>query len=240
MEEPTVENSSAGGRKEKLEKVRAGLDAARVKRTASKRFMTPERKKKLRVLLRKQAAKQLKEETDAAMAVRRKVIEQRVGQPKKLEGLSEGELRALCKEYHQRICVIEDKKYDLEQEVDKKNYHINDLDFQVHDFKGKFVKPTLKRVAKHENKFAKLQSQAAKYQFRNQLKTVKKQEYTLKGEDEGEHDKKPDWALQKDGRSKSMASVSEAPRLSESETPQYGKKSKSRSSSSSSSSSSED
>ena len=46
---PTVENSSAGGRKEKLEKVRAGLDAARVKRTASKRFMTPERKKKLRV-----------------------------------------------------------------------------------------------------------------------------------------------------------------------------------------------
>ena len=47
------------------------------------------------------------------------------------------------------------------------------------------VKPTLKRVAKHENKFAKLQSQAAKYQFRNQLKTVKKQEYTLKGEDEG-------------------------------------------------------
>ena len=28
---------------------------------------------------------------------------------------------------------------------------------------------------------------------------------------------KPDWALQKDGRSKSMASVSEAPRLSESD-----------------------
>ena len=46
------------------------------------------------------------------------------------------------------------------------------------------MKPTLKKVAKHENKFAKLQSQAAKYQFRNQLKTVKKQEYTLKGEDE--------------------------------------------------------
>ena len=46
------------------------------------------------------------------------------------------------------------------------------------------VKPTLKKVAKHENKFAKLQSQAAKYQFRNQLKTVKKQEYTLKEPEE--------------------------------------------------------
>ena len=37
------------GRKEKLEKVRADLSAASVKRTKSKRFMTPERKKKLRV-----------------------------------------------------------------------------------------------------------------------------------------------------------------------------------------------
>ena len=35
-----------------------------------------------------------------------------------------GELRALCKEYHQRICMIEDKKWDLEQEVDKKNYSV--------------------------------------------------------------------------------------------------------------------
>jgi len=233
MEEPTV------GRKEKLEKVRADLSAASVKRTKSKRFMTPERKKKLRVLLRKNAAKIHKEKTDAAMAERRKVIEQRVGQPKKLEGLSDGELRALCKEYHKRICMIEDKKWDLEQEVEKKNYSITDLDFQVNDCKGKFVKPTLKKVAKQENKFAKLQSQAAKYQFRNQLKTVKKQEYTLKEPEEDDHDKKPDWALQKDGRSKSMASVNDVPRSSESETPQYSKRAKSKSSSSSSSSSSD-
>ena len=40
--------------------------------------------------MRKEAAKKLKEETDAAMAERRKVIEKRVGQPKKLEGLSDG------------------------------------------------------------------------------------------------------------------------------------------------------
>ena len=40
-------------------------------------------------------------------------------------------------------------------------------------------------MSKHENKFAKLQKEAAKYNFRNQLKTVKKQEYTLKEEDEG-------------------------------------------------------
>ena len=40
--------------------------------------------------MRKNAAKIHKEKTDAAMAERRKVIEQRVGQPKKLEGLSDG------------------------------------------------------------------------------------------------------------------------------------------------------
>ena len=82
-----------------------------------------------------------------------------------------GELRSLCKEYHQRICIIEDKKYDLEREVETKDWNvslatdmythslkwetfilnmnhvsfsnrlfllqINDLDTQVHDFKGK-------------------------------------------------------------------------------------------------------
>ena len=41
-----------------------------------------------------------------------------------------GELRALCKEYHQRICMIEDKKWDLEQEVEKKNYSVKRSNFQ--------------------------------------------------------------------------------------------------------------
>ena len=51
--------------------------------------------------MRKNAAKIHKEKTDAAMAERRKVIEQRVGQPKKLEGLSDGK-------YH--YCSLSDLK----------------------------------------------------------------------------------------------------------------------------------
>merc|ERR1719391_941205 len=35
--------------------------------------------------------------------------------------------------------------------------------------KGKFIKPTLKKVSKYENKFAKLQEKAAKFAFANQL-----------------------------------------------------------------------
>jgi hypothetical protein len=39
-------------------------------------------------------------------------------------------------------------------------------------------------VSKYENKFAKLQKKAAEFNFRNQLKTVKKKEFTM---DEEEH-----------------------------------------------------
>merc|ERR1711953_685915 len=55
-------------------------------------------------------------------------------------------------------------------------------------------KPTLKKVSKYENKFAKLQKKAAEFNFRNQLKTVKKKEFAMKEEEETK--KKPNWALQ--------------------------------------------
>jgi hypothetical protein len=35
--------------------------------------------------------------------------------------------------------------------------NINELNIAVNDLKGKYVKPTLKKVSKYENKFAKLQ-----------------------------------------------------------------------------------
>lgn len=45
------------------------------------------------------------------------------------------------------------------------------------------VKPTLKKVSKYENKFAKLQKKAAEFNFRNQLKVVKKKEFTMEEEE---------------------------------------------------------
>jgi len=47
------------------------------------------------------------------------------------------------------------------------------------------IKPTLKKVSKYENKFAKLQKKAAEFNFRNQLKTVKKKEFTMDEEEAG-------------------------------------------------------
>merc|ERR1712020_669189 len=156
---------------------------AQARNKKKKGFMTPERKKKLRLLLRKKAAEELKKEQERKAAERRKVIDQRCGKPTSTDGMSESELMTLCKEYYARICNIESDKYDTEKEVEFKDYQISELNIAVNDLRGKFIKPTLKKVSKYENKFAKLQKKAAEFNFRNQLKTVKKKEFTLEEEE---------------------------------------------------------
>merc|ERR1712129_105670 len=194
-----------------MEKKKAEVRKRMEEQSKSKKkkgFMTPERKKKLRLLLRKKAAEELKKEQERKSAERRKVIDQRCGKPTETSGMSESDLRDLCETYHERICGIESDKYDTEKEVEFKDYQITDLNIAVNDLRGKYIKPTLKKVSKYENKFAKLQKKAAEFNFRNQLKTVKKKEFTLEEEDK-EHEKKPDWVLgEKEGKSKS---TSEAP-----------------------------
>merc|ERR1711868_114822 len=148
-----------------------------------KGFMTPERKKKLRLLLRKKAAEELKKEQERKSAERRKVIDERCGQPKDLESASEDALKQICKEYFDRMYQCESQKYDMEFEVRKRGFEINELNIAVNDLRGKFIKPTLKKVSKYENKFAKLQKKAAEFNFRNQLKTVKKKEFTMDEEE---------------------------------------------------------
>merc|ERR1711983_726260 len=76
----------------------------------------------------------------------------------------------------------------MEKEVEFRDYRINELNIAVNDLRGKFIKPTLKKVSKYENKFAKLQKKAAEFNFRNQLKTVKKKEFSM---DDEEQKKKP-------------------------------------------------
>merc|ERR1711990_886285 len=118
-----------------------------------KGFMTPERKKKLRTLLRKKAAEELKKEQERKAEERLRVIAERCGTKADLDSASMDDLKKICQQYF-------DKWYSLEGEVS--------------DMKGKFIKPTLKKVSKYENKFAKLQEKAAKFAFANQLKAKDK------------------------------------------------------------------
>ncbi|CRL04775.1 CLUMA_CG017835, isoform A [Clunio marinus] len=179
----------------KRAEVRKRMEEASKAKKAKKGFMTPERKKKLRLLLRKKAAEELKKEQERKAAERRRIIEERCGKPKMIDNANEDALSSICREYHKRIERLENEKYDFEYIVKGKDYQISELNAQVNDLRGKFVKPTLKKVSKYENKFAKLQKKAAEFNFRNQLKVVKKKEFTLEEEDK---EKKPDWSKAKD------------------------------------------
>ncbi|XP_023346828.1 troponin I isoform X2 [Eurytemora carolleeae] len=190
----------------KKAEVRARLEAQAAGKKAKKGFMTPERKKKLRLLLRKKAAEELKKEQERKAMERRKVIDERCGQPKDLESASEGERRGVCEKYYARVVALENEKYDLEHVVAMREHKINELNIAVNDLRGKFIKPTLKKVSKYENKFAKLQKKAAEFNFRNQLKTVKKKEFTMEDDEAGAEKKKPGWALgAKEGEVKGAA-----------------------------------
>merc|ERR1712200_335602 len=175
----------------KKAEVRKRLEEAAAAKKAKKGFMTPERKKKLRLLLRKKAAEELKKEQE-----RKKVIDERCGQPKDLETASEARLISICKEYHEKVCNLESQKYDMEKEVEFRDYRINELNIAVNDLRGKFIKPTLKKVSKYENKFAKLQKKAAEFNFRNQLKTVKKKEFSMDDEEQNQSEKNADESKQ--------------------------------------------
>ncbi|XP_058063988.1 troponin I isoform X2 [Anopheles bellator] len=183
----------------KRAEVRKRMEEASKAKKAKKGFMTPERKKKLRLLLRKKAAEELKKEQERKAAERRRIIEERCGKAKNLEDANEEQARKVLRDYHLRINNLEEEKYDLEYVVKRKDMEISDLNAQVNDLRGKFVKPTLKKVSKYENKFAKLQKKAAEFNFRNQLKVVKKKEFTLEEEDK---EKKPDWSKKGDSKVK--------------------------------------
>ncbi|XP_013782473.1 troponin I-like isoform X1 [Limulus polyphemus] len=176
--------------------VRKRLEEAAKAKKGKKGFMTPERKKKLRQLLRKKAAEELKKEQERKAGERKKIILQRTGQPKPLDGVNEPTLQAILKEYHKRMSELEDAKYDLEYEVRQKDYLINELTIQVNDLRGKFVKPTLKKVSKYEGKFEKLKAIAknTEMDYRANLKNVSKDKFKLGEEKESE---RPEWAFGK-------------------------------------------
>merc|ERR1712117_281759 len=98
-----------------------------------KGFMTPERKKKLRTLLRKKAVEELKKELEAA---------------------SIDDLKKICTELFDKWYNLEGEMFFLQREVILRDLSINELNMSVSDMKGKFIKPTLKKVSKYENKFA--------------------------------------------------------------------------------------
>jgi len=198
------EKRKAEDKERKKAEVRKRLEEAARAKKGKKGFMTPDRKKKLRQLLRKKAAEELKRVQEKKAEERRRIVLERSGKPKIIDGVNEATLQQVLKEYQARIAKLEDLKYDLEYDVRQKDFVINELSIQVNDLKGKFVKPILKKVSKYDGKLEKMAKVAEKAEkdFRNNLKRVQSTKFKL---NEDEKEARPEWALGKksDGKMES-------------------------------------
>lgn len=184
-------------RERKKAEVRARLEAQASSKTKKKGFMTPERKKKLRILLRKKAAEELKRQQEAKANERRRVIGERTGAKKNFDSMSEEELKSVCRQMHDRLKNLESEKWDMETNVSRKELEIHQLSTQVSDMRGKFVKPPLKRVPKYQAKIERMLLNARKeIGFTVTLKAVKKDQFKV-DEAKDTKDQAPEWSWKK-------------------------------------------
>lgn len=161
---------------------------ARENAEKKKRFgLTPEKKRKLKLLIMQKAAEDLKNEAQRKANARKAYLEERVKPLPDMGFMNEAQLVSICKDLHKQISDAEEAKYDFEMKIRIRDYEINELTIKVNDIKGKFIKPTLKKVNKTQSKFAKLEKQEEKADFRSNLKSTGKDKFAL--EDEKSDDK---------------------------------------------------
>ncbi|XP_077580605.1 troponin I, slow skeletal muscle [Stigmatopora nigra] len=60
--------------------------------------------------------------------------------------MSVGQLQELCRELNSKIEAVDEERYDIEAKVMLHTREISDLSIKVLDLRGKFKKPTLRRV----------------------------------------------------------------------------------------------
>lgn len=177
-------------RERKKEEVRKRLEEASRMKKAKKGFLTPERKKKLRKLLMMKAAEDLKQQQMLKEQERQRILQERIIPLPDLDNADD--LEAVYEEVRERLIELESENYDISYTVRQKDFEINELTIAVNDLRGKFVKPTLKKVSKTEGKFDKLKKkEAAKVDFRSNLKVIDKNEFAL---EEDKEKTKADWA----------------------------------------------
>ncbi|XP_020375243.1 troponin I, slow skeletal muscle-like [Rhincodon typus] len=103
------------------------------------------RKLHLKILMLGKAKEDLEREIAERNIEKEKFLAERVP-PLNLSGLSLTDLQNLCKELHQKIEIVDEERYDFEFKAGKNNYEIHDLSLKILDLRGKFKRPTLRRV----------------------------------------------------------------------------------------------
>jgi len=176
-------------KKRKKEERERKRKEARDNAEKKKRFaLTPEKKRKLKILIMKKATEDLENEAKAKAEAKKRYLDDKVKPiPDDLYGMNEAQLVSLCKELHRCIVDAETNKYDMEFSTRKRDYEINELTVKVNDIKGKFIKPALKKVSKTKSKFAKIEKlDAQQPDFKTNLKSTGKSKFALE-EDKDDH-----------------------------------------------------
>jgi len=182
----------------KKAEVRKRLEEAG-KKKSKKGFLTPERKKKLRKLLMIKAAENLKSQQLKSEQERQKALSSRVPALPDIDGINDkGQLEKIYNDLFSKMVKLEEEKYDINYNVSSKDSDINELSIAVNDLRGKFVKPSLKKVSKYDNKFKKMAdsgtTKTEKQDFRSQLKVVKKENVIEELVAKTKKSDKPEWS----------------------------------------------
>merc|ERR1711921_70573 len=111
--------------------------------------LTPEKKKKLRVIIMKRAQDDLKREEELKQKAKDDFLSQKVA-PLNIDGLNASgyaaALKDTCVKLYQKVWETLIYAVDFEYRLVKQDSDINELTVQVNDIKGKFMKPQLKKV----------------------------------------------------------------------------------------------
>ncbi|CAJ0574899.1 unnamed protein product, partial [Mesorhabditis spiculigera] len=219
-EEESEAQRKAQEREQKKAEVRKRLEeSGKAGKKKKQGFLTPERKKKLRKLLMTKAAEDLKQQQLKKEQERQKFLAERTVSLPNIDGTDDhATLEKYYNELFSRLTKLEEEKYDILQIVQSAEAEINELTINVNDLRGKFVKPTLKKVSKYDNRFKKLaeiKKTEGQADFRKELKTVKKENVFTQLANKKKADQKPDWKAQKAAKKAADEKKEEQPKEEE-------------------------
>uniref|UniRef100_I3LLI0 Troponin I, cardiac muscle n=1 Tax=Sus scrofa TaxID=9823 RepID=I3LLI0_PIG len=172
------------------------------------------RKLQLKTLMLQIAKQELEREAEERRGEKGRALSTRC-QPLELAGLSFAELQDLCRQLHARVDKVDEERYDVEAKVTKNitevgglgsgPFRIADLNQKIFDLRGKFKRPTLRRVRISADAMmqALLGARAKEtLDLRAHLKQVKKEDTEKENREVGDWRKNIDALSGMEGRKK--------------------------------------
>nr|CAA38102.1 unnamed protein product [Homo sapiens]prf//1616225A troponin I [Homo sapiens] len=166
------------------------------------------RKLQLKTLLLQIAKQELEREAEERRGEKGRALSTRC-QPLELTGLGFAELQDLCRQLHARVDKVDEERYDIEAKVTKNITEIADLTQKIFDLRGKFKRPTLRRVRISADAMmqALLGARAKEsLDLRAHLKQVKKEDTEKENREVGDWRKNIDALSGMEGRKKKFES----------------------------------